>query len=133
MTFDILFGVRGETIGGGIFQCLKTMVLVTTLIRNGVERNNILFCLFLSQTIDISILSIHSCIQDVNSGLGKVLTYISSVKGLAAIRDEVWQLLHDDNKMTTWDVVCDAVLDKKLLIWDSLFRELFLTRTKVLS
>ena len=95
----------------------------------------LLFCLplFLSQTIDISIFTIDSCIQDVNSGLGKVLTYISSVKGLAAIRDEVWQLLHDDNKMTTWDIVCDAVLDKKLLIWDSLFRELFLTRTKVLS
>ncbi len=34
-----------------------------------------------------------SCIQDVNQGLGKVLGYITSVKGLAAIRDDVWTLL----------------------------------------
>ena len=35
------------------------------------------------------------CIQDVNTGLGKVLGYITSVKGLSSIRDEVWQLLHE--------------------------------------
>ena len=31
----------------------------------------------------------------MNTGLSKVLGYITSVKGLAAIRDEVWELLHE--------------------------------------
>ena len=41
------------------------------------------------------ILFLCRCIQDVNTGLSKVLGYITSVKGLAAIRDEVWELLHE--------------------------------------
>ena len=40
-------------------------------------------------------------------------------------------IVFQDEKMRTWDLVCGKVLDTKLLIWESLFQQLFLNRTKV--
>ena len=40
-------------------------------------------------------------------------------------------IVFQDEKMQTWDLVCGKVLDTKLLIWESLFQQLFLNRTKV--
>ena len=40
-------------------------------------------------------------------------------------------IVFQDQKMQTWDLVCGKLLDTKLLIWESLFQQLFLNRTKV--
>ena len=34
-------------------------------------------------------------VKDVNTGVGKLLKYIGSLKGLAAIRDAVWDLIKE--------------------------------------
>ena len=45
--------------------------------------------------LNVCVLLFCRCIQDVSTGLSKVLGYITSVKGLAAIRDQVWDLLQE--------------------------------------
>ena len=36
---------------------------------------------------------VETCISDVHSGVGKLLNYVTSIKALTAIRDDLWDLL----------------------------------------
>ena len=40
-----------------------------------------------------SALCVTRCLQDVRSGVGKLLNYVNSVKRLADIRDAVWDIV----------------------------------------
>lgn len=71
------------------------------------------------------------CNQDVNNGVGKLLGYINSVKGLAAIRDALWEQLGRDDQMVSWDKQCQEILCKQIAIWEDFFRPLFFERIKV--
>lgn len=42
-----------------------------------------------------TILLLVRCVKDINSGVSKLLKYIGSLKGLAAIRDTVWDLIRE--------------------------------------
>ncbi|KAK2188068.1 hypothetical protein NP493_145g03017 [Ridgeia piscesae] len=72
------------------------------------------------------------CISDVNAGLTKLLTFISTVRGLALIRDQVWVTLKQDDRLQTWDLVCEQVLNRKVALWQEFFLQLFTDRTKTL-
>ncbi|XP_020608067.1 conserved oligomeric Golgi complex subunit 1-like isoform X2 [Orbicella faveolata] len=84
------------------------------------------------------------CIKDVTAGVNNLLKYIGSLKGLASIRDAVWDLL---NEVTTeiagmsssaggsdhtldWSTLCTQVLGRNLSIWDEFLQPLFLSRAK---
>ncbi|KAI0208087.1 Conserved oligomeric Golgi complex subunit 1 [Lamellibrachia satsuma] len=75
---------------------------------------------------------INTCISDVNAGLNKLLTFITTVRGLALIRDQVWLLLRQDDRLQTWDLVCEQVLSRRLALWQEFFQQLFTDRTKTL-
>eukprot|EP00794_Sanderia_malayensis_P009639 gene9639-10626_t len=91
------------------------------------------------------------CIADVHEGVEKLLVYIKSVKGLASIRDSVYDLLKNsrlfgtedstnvpvDNDNTieqpkNWNDLCELVLSRSFTIWDEFFESLFLNRSKVI-
>ena len=46
-----------------------------------------------NMNVGLSMLLRYRCISDVNAGISKLLTFIATVRGLALIRDEVWQRL----------------------------------------
>ncbi|XP_064649759.1 conserved oligomeric Golgi complex subunit 1-like [Lineus longissimus] len=73
---------------------------------------------------------IKTCNQDVNNGVGKLLGYINSVKGLASIRDALWEQLGRDDQMVSWDKQCQEILCKQIAIWEDFFRPLFFERIK---
>lgn len=75
----------------------------------------------------------HRCIRDVKHGVGKLLTFVNTVKRLADIRDAVWDLLSQDDSMADWDGMCLRVLNRKLSSWDDFLWGLFLDRVKVSS
>ncbi|ELU03987.1 hypothetical protein CAPTEDRAFT_219346 [Capitella teleta] len=65
-------------------------------------------------------------------GLGKLLAFITTVKGLAAIRDEVWLLLSQEELMSSWSTVCASLLEQPLLLWQEFLCALFLERAQEL-
>jgi len=81
---------------------------------------------------DSSLQFINKCQSVVQSGLSKLLSYITSIKGLATIRDEIWSLLKQDERMQSWNSVCDQVFGRSLSVWDELMRKIFVDRIKVL-
>lgn len=56
---------------------------------------------------------------------------MKSLKGLAGIRDAVWELLTSESVSQNWDVVCRRLLDKPASFWEDLLRQLFLDRLEV--
>lgn len=86
----------------------------------------------------------------MQSGLGKLLAFITTVKGLAAIRDEVWLLLSQvvyatselsfsferfpfqEELMSSWSTVCASLLEQPLLLWQEFLCALFLERAQEL-
>lgn len=71
---------------------------------------------------------IHTCKEDIGGGVGALLLYVKSLKGLAGIRDAVWELLSTDSISQHWATVCEQLLECPLLVWDDLLHQLFLHR-----
>lgn len=57
--------------------------------------------------------------------------YVKSMKGLAGIRDAMWELLTNESTSHSWDVICQRLLEKPLLFWEDLMQQLFLDRLQV--
>ena len=57
--------------------------------------------------------------------------YVKSMKGLAGIRDAIWDLLSNESASHSWEVVCQRLLEKPLLFWEDLMQQLFLDRLQV--
>jgi hypothetical protein len=72
------------------------------------------------------------CVVSVRQGLVKLLSFVTSVKGLTAVRDELWNQLKQDIRLLTWDIVCSHVLGRKLHIWTELASEIFVLRVEEL-
>lgn len=72
-----------------------------------------------------------SCKEDICHGVGTLLVYVKSLKGLAAIRDAVWDLLASDSISQHWTKVCQQLLGRPLVVWDDFLQQLFLQRLQV--
>ncbi|XP_065753435.1 conserved oligomeric Golgi complex subunit 1 [Phocoena phocoena] len=76
---------------------------------------------------------IHMCNEDIKNGISNLLMYVTSMKGLAAIRDATWELLANESIHHSWDVICRRLLDRPLLFWEDLMQQLFLDRLQTLT
>uniref|UniRef100_A0A7N8XGJ9 Conserved oligomeric Golgi complex subunit 1 n=1 Tax=Mastacembelus armatus TaxID=205130 RepID=A0A7N8XGJ9_9TELE len=76
---------------------------------------------------------INTCKEDICRGVGSLLVYVKSLKGLAAIRDAVWDLLSTDSISQHWNTVCQQVLERPLPIWDDFLQQLFLQRLQAIT
>ncbi|KAB0399133.1 hypothetical protein E2I00_008402, partial [Balaenoptera physalus] len=73
------------------------------------------------------------CNEDIKNGISNLLMYVTSMKGLAAIRDAMWELLANESIHHSWDVICRRLLDRPLLFWEDLMQQLFLDRLQTLT
>ncbi|XP_057303058.1 conserved oligomeric Golgi complex subunit 1-like [Hydractinia symbiolongicarpus] len=82
-------------------------------------------------------------IKDVHHGVKNLLSFVNNIKGLAVIRDAVFELLrsdtlvenetaNDEEKEKTWEEYCRLCLNRSLSIWDEFFRPLFVERAKII-
>lgn len=71
------------------------------------------------------------CNEDIKNGITNLLMYVNSMKGLAGIRDAMWELLTSEAASHSWEVVCRRLLEKPLLFWEDMMRQLFLDRLQV--
>lgn len=71
------------------------------------------------------------CTEDIKNGITNLLLYVKSMKGLAGIRDAMWQLLTSEPARHSWEVVCWRLLEKPLLFWEDVMQQLFLDRLQV--
>ncbi|KAK5913306.1 hypothetical protein CgunFtcFv8_007850 [Champsocephalus gunnari] len=76
---------------------------------------------------------IDTCKEDICRGVGSLLVYVKSLKGLAAIRDAVWDLLSSDSISQTWSSVCQRLLERPLPVWDDFLQKLFLQRLQAIT
>uniref|UniRef100_A0A8C5P4D7 Conserved oligomeric Golgi complex subunit 1 n=1 Tax=Jaculus jaculus TaxID=51337 RepID=A0A8C5P4D7_JACJA len=76
---------------------------------------------------------IDTCNEDIKNGITNLLLYVKSMKGLAGIRDAIWELLTNESANHSWEVVCQRLLEKPLLFWEDLVQKLFLDRLQTLS
>ncbi|VFV34400.1 conserved oligomeric golgi complex [Lynx pardinus] len=76
---------------------------------------------------------IHMCNEDIKNGITDLLFYVKSIRGLAGIRDAMWELLTNESTNHSWDVICQRLLEKPLLFWEDLMRQLFLDRLQTLT
>lgn len=76
---------------------------------------------------------IDTCKEDIRSGVSSLLVYVKSLKGLAAIRDAVWELLSSESISQHWSTVCQSLLEQPLALWDDLLQQLFLRRLQVIT
>nr|XP_020463880.1 conserved oligomeric Golgi complex subunit 1 [Monopterus albus] len=76
---------------------------------------------------------IDTCKEDICCGVGNLLVYVKSLKGLAAIRDAVWDLLSTDAISLHWSTVCQQLLEHPLAIWDDFLQKLFLQRLQAIT
>ncbi|XP_008574303.1 PREDICTED: conserved oligomeric Golgi complex subunit 1 [Galeopterus variegatus] len=76
---------------------------------------------------------IHMCNEDIKNGITNLLMYVKSMKGLAGIRDAMWELLNNESTSHSWDVVCQRLLEKPLLFWEDMMQQLFLDRLQTLT
>ncbi|XP_062447836.1 conserved oligomeric Golgi complex subunit 1 isoform X1 [Rhea pennata] len=73
------------------------------------------------------------CNDDIKAGITNLLVYVKSLRGLAGIRDAVWELLTSESVSQHWDTVCRRLLDKPASFWEDLLRQLFLDRLQTLT
>ncbi|NWS74457.1 COG1 protein, partial [Crotophaga sulcirostris] len=73
------------------------------------------------------------CSDDIRAGVSNLLVYVKSMKGLAGIRDAVWELLTSESISQNWEAVCRRLLDKPISFWEDLLQQLFLDRLKTLT
>uniref|UniRef100_A0A0D9QWL5 Conserved oligomeric Golgi complex subunit 1 n=1 Tax=Chlorocebus sabaeus TaxID=60711 RepID=A0A0D9QWL5_CHLSB len=76
---------------------------------------------------------IHMCNEDIKNGVTNLLMYVKSMKGLAGIRDAMWELLTNESANHSWDVLCRRLLEKPLLFWEDMMQQLFLDRLQTLT
>uniref|UniRef100_A0A671MEH6 Conserved oligomeric Golgi complex subunit 1 n=1 Tax=Sinocyclocheilus anshuiensis TaxID=1608454 RepID=A0A671MEH6_9TELE len=76
---------------------------------------------------------IDTCKEDICSGVSSLLVYVKSLKGLAAIRDALWELLSSESISQHWSTVCQSLLERPLALWDDLLQQLFLQRLQVIT
>ncbi|KAL6077747.1 hypothetical protein STEG23_007901 [Scotinomys teguina] len=76
---------------------------------------------------------IDMCNEDIKNGITNLLMYVKSMKGLAGIRDAIWDLLSNEPASHSWEVVCRRLLEKPLLFWEDLLQQLFLDRLQTLT
>ncbi|XP_057716981.1 conserved oligomeric Golgi complex subunit 1 isoform X1 [Corythoichthys intestinalis] len=76
---------------------------------------------------------IDTCKEDICHGVGSLLVYVKSLKGLAAIRDAVWDLLSADSISQHWNTVCQRLLERRLAIWNDFLQQLFLQRLQAIT
>jgi hypothetical protein len=58
---------------------------------------------------------------------------VNSLKGLASIRDAVWDLLSTDSISQHWSFICQRLLERPLALWEDFLQQLFLQRLQVTS
>ncbi|KFV52654.1 Conserved oligomeric Golgi complex subunit 1, partial [Gavia stellata] len=73
------------------------------------------------------------CSDDIRAGVSNLLVYVKSMKGLAGIRDAVWELLTSESISQNWEAVCCRLLDKPASFWEDLLQQLFLDRLETLT
>ncbi|CAJ1075356.1 conserved oligomeric Golgi complex subunit 1 isoform X1 [Xyrichtys novacula] len=76
---------------------------------------------------------IDTCKEVICRGVGGLLVYVKSLKGLAAIRDAVWDLLSTESISQHWGTVCQRLLERPLVVWDDFLQQLFLQRLKAIT
>ncbi|XP_040845511.1 conserved oligomeric Golgi complex subunit 1 isoform X1 [Ochotona curzoniae] len=76
---------------------------------------------------------IHMCKEDIKNGISNLLLYVKSMRGLAGIRDAVWELLAHGAANHSWDVICRRLLEKPLSLWEDMLQQLFLERLQTLT
>uniref|UniRef100_A0A673II39 Conserved oligomeric Golgi complex subunit 1 n=1 Tax=Sinocyclocheilus rhinocerous TaxID=307959 RepID=A0A673II39_9TELE len=76
---------------------------------------------------------IDTCKEDIRSGVSSLLVYVKSLKGLAAIRDALWELLSSESISQHWSTVCQSLLERPLALWDDLLQQLFLQRLQAIT
>uniref|UniRef100_U3FWX1 Conserved oligomeric Golgi complex subunit 1 n=3 Tax=Micrurus TaxID=8634 RepID=U3FWX1_MICFL len=76
---------------------------------------------------------ISMCNEDIKSGITDLLVYVKSLKGLARIRDAIWELLTSESMSQNWETVCHRLLDKPISFWEDLLHQLFLDRLQTLT
>ncbi|KAL7377838.1 hypothetical protein ABVT39_005075 [Epinephelus coioides] len=76
---------------------------------------------------------IDTCKEDICRGVGSLLVYVKSLKGLAAIRDAVWDLLSTDSISQHWGIVCQRLLERSLAVWNDFLQQLFLQRLQAIT
>uniref|UniRef100_A0A3Q3WTA9 Conserved oligomeric Golgi complex subunit 1 n=1 Tax=Mola mola TaxID=94237 RepID=A0A3Q3WTA9_MOLML len=76
---------------------------------------------------------IDTCKEDICHGVGSLLVYVKSLKGLAAIRDAVWDLLSTDSISQHWNTVCQQLLKHPLAVWDDFLQQLVLQRLQAIT
>ncbi|CAB4013243.1 Conserved oligomeric Golgi complex subunit 1, partial [Paramuricea clavata] len=82
------------------------------------------------------------CVEDVKKSIGGFLQYVGTLKGLASIRDAIWELLNPTVESTAssyqnavlkqWDTVTTKCLGNILSLWDELFKDEFVSRSKTI-
>ncbi|NXD62030.1 COG1 protein, partial [Eolophus roseicapillus] len=73
------------------------------------------------------------CSEDIRAGVSNLLVYVKSMKGLAGIRNAVWELLTSESVSQNWDALCHRLLDKPASLWEDLLQQLFLDRLETLT
>ncbi|XP_033896321.2 conserved oligomeric Golgi complex subunit 1-like isoform X2 [Acipenser ruthenus] len=76
---------------------------------------------------------INMCKEDIKLGISSLLVYVKSLKGLAAIRDAVWDLLTSESLSQHWGFVCQRLLEHPLSFWEDFLQQLFLDRLQALT
>uniref|UniRef100_A0A674AVJ2 Conserved oligomeric Golgi complex subunit 1 n=1 Tax=Salmo trutta TaxID=8032 RepID=A0A674AVJ2_SALTR len=74
---------------------------------------------------------INTCKEDIRNGVSSLLVYVNSLKGLASIRDAVWDLLSTDSISQHWSFICQRLLERPLALWEDFLQQLFLQRLQV--
>lgn len=70
------------------------------------------------------------CMKGIGVDIVKLLGYITTVEGLASIRDEIYQILKQDERMLLWDIISEQVLGHSLSVWNEVMRDMFVNRVK---
>ncbi|XP_018093791.1 conserved oligomeric Golgi complex subunit 1 isoform X2 [Xenopus laevis] len=76
---------------------------------------------------------ISMCNEDIKVGISALLVYVKSLKGLAGIRDAVWELLTSESMSQNWDKVCHRLLGHPIRFWEDILQQLFLERLQALT
>ncbi|CAH2291435.1 conserved oligomeric Golgi complex subunit 1 [Pelobates cultripes] len=76
---------------------------------------------------------ISMCNDDIKSGISALLVYVKSLKGLAGIRDAVWELLTSESMSQNWNKICKRLLERPVRFWEDLLQQMFLDRLQTLT
>ncbi|XP_076341295.1 conserved oligomeric Golgi complex subunit 1-like isoform X2 [Tachypleus tridentatus] len=68
--------------------------------------------------------------RDVEKGLWELLECIRTMKGVANIRDGVFEVLCQNDYTVRWEQACHDVLGKSMSIWETFLRPVFIHRIK---